>query len=276
MSRRLVGLLLALAPLASASGFDEVHAARASGAITLDERGAVVDVALERGNLGEDVVAGLAEQVRGWRFEPVLEQGQPVPARVRLSADLLAFRRQGSDGLSLAVSRARLALPPTATEAGSRPKPAQGLAQPTYPRDAVSLGIGAEVVLMVRVGERGKAEDAAVASLLLTGKRAGAPGARERQSAQFARSATDVARRWQYPWANDGEIIEVQVRYTPPGFDDRRWVRAFPVGVEPPDWAVEARAAETPPRVSIAGLEVPNGVRLLTRLGSISPVPPAH
>lgn len=273
MSRRLLGLLLALAPLASASGFDEVHAARVFGSVTIDERGAVLDVELDQGKLGDEVNSGLAEQVRSWRFEPVLEQGQPVQAQVRLSADLLAFRQRGTEGLALAVSRARFSLQPAGTEARPRQGPAQPLAQPAYPRDAASQGIGADVVLMLRIGEKGKADDAAVASLMLTGERAGVPAVRERQAALFARSATDAARRWHYPWANAGEIIELQVRYTPPGFDDRRWVRAFPVGVESPDWVVQAMAAETPPRTSIAGLEASSSVRLQTRLGSILPVP---
>lgn len=268
MSRRLFGLLLALAPLASASGFDEVHAARVFGSVTIDERGAVLDVELDQGKLGDEVNSGLAEQVRSWRFEPVLEQGQPVQAQVRLSADLLAFRQRGTEGLALAVSRARFSLQPAATEA--RP-----LAQPAYPPDAASQGIGADVTLMVRVGEGGKAEDAAVASLMLMGERAGAPASRERHAARFARSATEVAGRWQYPWAKAGETIEVNVRYTPPGFDGRRWVRAFPIGVDAPDWAVQAMSAETPPRASVAGMEVSSGVRLQTRLGSILPVPSA-
>lgn len=273
MRRLLFGLLLALAPLAAASGFDEVHAAGASGSITIDEHGAVLDVALDPARLGDEVMSGLAEQVRGWRFEPVLEQGQPIQARLRLSADLLAFRQRGNDGLALAVPRARFTLQPAATEARPRQGPAQPLAQPAYPHDAASQGIGADVVLMLRIGENGKADDAAVASLMLTGKRAGAPAVRERQAALFARSATEVARRWQYPWANTGEIIELQVRYTPPGFDDRRWVRAFPVAVDPPDWVVQSMAAEKPLRLSIAGLEASGGVRLQTRLGSIQPLP---
>lgn len=273
MSRRLFGLLLALAPLASASGFDEVYAARAFGSITIDERGAVLDVALDPGRLGDEVASGLAEQVRGWRFEPVLEQGQPVQTQVRLSADLLSFRQRGTDRHALAVSRARFTETAAATQARPRQRAAQALAQPSYPRDAASLGIGADVVLMVRIGADGKAEAAAVESLILTGERAGAPGQRERQAALFARSATDVAGRWHYPWAEPGEIIELQVRYTPPGFDDRRWVRAFPVGIEAPDWVLQARASETPLRLSVAGFEVSGRVRLQTRLGSILPLP---
>ncbi|ODS63906.1 MULTISPECIES: hypothetical protein [unclassified Arenimonas] len=268
MSRLLLALLLALAPLAGASGFDEVHAARVAGTITVDERGVVTEVAIDRSKLGDEVMSGLEDQVRGWRFEPVLDQGQPTQARLRLSADLLAFRQRGTEGLALAVSRARFSLQPAATEA--RP-----LAQPAYPPDAASQGIGADVTLMVRVGEGGKAEDAAVASLMLMGERAGAPASRERHAARFARSATEVAGRWQYPWAKAGETIEVNVRYTPPGFDGRRWVRAFPIGVDAPDWAVQAMSAETPPRASVAGMEVSSGVRLQTRLGSILPVPSA-
>lgn len=271
--RRLFGLLLALAPLAGASAFDEVHVARAYGSITIDESGAVVDVALDRTQLGDEVMSALDGQVRGWRFEPVLDQGQPIRAKARLSADLLAFREQGTDGLALAVSRARFTAQPAPAEERPRQRPAQGLAQPAYPRDAISLQIGADVVLMLRMGEHGKVDDAAVTGLVVTGKRAGVPGVRERQAAQFARSATDVATRWQYPWANAGEVIELHVRYTPPGFDDRRWVRAFPMGVDPPDWALRAKSAETPPRLSVAGMEMASYLRLQTKLGSIVPVP---
>jgi len=273
VTRLLSGLLLALAPLASAGDSVEVYTARAAGTITVDERGVVTEVAIDKGKLGDELMSGLAEQVRGWRFEPVLEQGQPTQARLGLSADLLALRQRGTEGLALAVSRARFTLQSSAPEARRRQAPAHGLAQPAYPQQAASQGIGADVAVMLRLGEHGKVEDAAVASLMLTGERAGAPALRERQAALFARSATEVARRWQYPWANAGEIIELQVRYTPPGFDDRRWVRAFPVGVDPPGWVLQAKAADTPPRLSIAGLEVSSGVRLQTRLGSSLPVP---
>lgn len=272
MSRLLLGLLLALAPLATASGFDEVHAARAFGSITIDERGAVLDVVLDAGKLGDEVDAGLVEQIRGWRFEPVLEQGQPTQARLRLTADLLAFRKRGTPGRALAVSRAWLVEQTDGPEAGPRRESAPPIAQPAYPRDAATMGIGADVVVLVRMGENGKVADAAVASLMLTGERAGVPRLRERQAAMFARSATEVAGRWRFPWAKAGEILKVPVRYTPPGFDGRRWVRAFPVGMAASDWALQAQAGDPPPRMVYAGQEAPGRTRLLTRLESIPPV----
>lgn len=274
MKSWLGGLLLALVPLASASGFDEVYTARTTGSLTIDEQGAVLEVELDDKSLGQEVMAAYARHIRDWRFEPVLEQGQPIRAKGYMQLDLLAFRRSGSDDLGLGVSSARFTDPPSMQDAKSRPSSKDRLAQPRYPHDAAVLGIGADVMVLVRVGEQGRVEDAAVASLMLVGERAGEKGMQKRHGAMFNRSATDVARRWTFAWAAPGETLKVPIRYTPPGYSGRRWVRAFPVGVDAPAWVLQAEAASQPMRMAGAGQQAPDRLRLVTRLDAGQPIQP--
>lgn len=268
------GLLLVLAPLAPASGFDEVYTARTTGSITIDEQGAVLEVELDDKSLGQEVMAAYAQHIRDWRFEPVLEQGRPIRAKGYMNLDLLAFRQRGSDDLALGVSSARFVDPPSVQEAKPRQRSKDRLAQPRYPHDAAVLGIGADVTVLVRVGEQGRVEDAAVASLMLVGERAGEQGLQGRHAGLFSRSATDVAKRWTFAWASPGETLKVPIRYTPPGYSGRRWVRAFPVGVDAPSWVLQAEAASRPIRMAAAGQQAPDRLRLVTRLGADKPIQP--
>lgn len=260
---------LLVLPAAAAPPRLEMLSARASGTLTIDEQGQVAEVRLEGASLGDALRESYEQIIRGWRFEPVLEQGRPIRAIGHMRLSLVAFRQPGVDGLRLGVHRVSFVDPPSA-EGKRMPLPGRS-ANPGYPAEAARRDVGAEVGLKLLIGEAGKVERAAVGHVWLLGNNAGNDSLRSRYARQFTESAERVARRWTFADVAPGETIEVPIRYTAPGQVGRTWLPFHPVAVEDvPDWARDGAQAGQDVRVADLSAPLDDAIRLVTR---IEPLP---
>lgn len=153
-----VGVLLAWLSL-PAMATAEVLQARARGAIEIAADGTVSSFKLST-DLGEGVDAFVRDQVLGWRFNPVEENGLAVPVRARAELVLQAvpegrnvavrvaearFFEVAASGTDMATSAMRAEFPP-----------------PHYPRKALDAGVGGDVVVVLEMGADGRVKSAEV------------------------------------------------------------------------------------------------------------------
>ena len=261
----IASLLLALAGAAQADDTAR-FTAEVEGSLTIGPEGQVVDVQLrDAAWMGEAVVEGYLQTIRGWRFEPIVEDGKAVNATGEMRLRLAALRNDTDKTAHFAIEQAWFPDPDQ-----SRELPEGMKRQPVYPADAARNGIGAVVIVVARVDEEGVPRDVAVDYLHLTGRN---PGSHDRRIAgQFAKATEAAARRWRLEGADARGLVRIPVKYTPPAFSPPRagWERVYPVALEAPEWLAAARAGDS--RVldlAANGTPASAKLRLLTRLDPI-------
>lgn len=188
---------LLLFPATVPAGDAPVFDLEAVGTIEVGPDGAVQDYSLET-ELDPDVAALVDRTVRGWRFEPVLVDGQPVIAVTRMRLELEALPR--GDDYALRVADVSLGSP----DPGHIPPPA-------YPRSARDEGLGAKVTMLLKVGADGRVQDVHVEQVSLD-KRMGRRSELYRQ--RFADSTRETALGWSYDMGEliDGEPVAARFR----------------------------------------------------------------
>ncbi|WP_374602069.1 hypothetical protein [Arenimonas sp.] len=260
----MVGLLLALAGGVQATDTAR-FTAEVQGRLTIGTEGQVLDVQLDDADwMGEPVVEGYKQKIRGWRFEPVLENGEPVNASSPMRLRLAAVRNDVEKTAYFAIEQAWFPDPEQ-----SRALPEGMNRHPVYPADAVRNGVGAVVVLVARVDGEGEPQDVAVEYLHLTGRDPGNQG--RRLAAQFANASKAAARRWRLEGADADGLVRIPVKYTPPAFSPPRagWERVYPVAQETPAWLGKALEGEAQV-VELAS----NGTRASSKLRLLTPLDP--
>jgi hypothetical protein len=146
LSRALVAtMLMALAIWSSAaektlptldmSADGEVH-------IALD--GQVTNYAL-KSELTPTIASLVDRNVRSWRFEPIVVDGQPVAAKTALHIDIQATPIAGKDSYALRITNVRF----------GEPRRSAKMKAPRYPQEAVRVGLGAKVLLNLRLDDAG-------------------------------------------------------------------------------------------------------------------------
>ena len=211
------------------------------GELTISPQGEVVDVKLADADwMGEPVVEGYRQKLRGWRFEPIIENGQAVQARGEMRLTLVAARDDEKQTAHFAVRHVYFPDP----EAEVQPIERATFRAPVYPGDAARNGMGAQVILVARVDAAGKPSEIAVEQLHLTGPQPGSHA--KRIAGQFARASTAAAKHWTLNGIEPGSLVHLPIKYTPPAFSPPRsgWERIYPVRMEVPDWVEQARQAE--------------------------------
>ena len=261
MKKLLLSLLLAASPAMAATPDLQVYTARAQGSLTIGTDGRVVDVELTSdANLGEGVLEGYEARVRTWRFQPIVENGQPVNAKGLMQLSLVAAREKDNDTATFAIRGVQFLDPPGASQAGERPT----LAPPSYPTNALRAGVGADVMLLLKLDAQGRVQSATTEHL-------GLLGVVTRQShqanfiAQFRRSAERIALEWTIPGQPDGQVVRVPVRYT----TDRwatGWAPTTLQAIELPEWAVLALATQQATDLAAGGVATAQQFKLLTPL----------
>jgi len=123
----------------------EMHA---DGELQIAVDGHVSDCQL-KSELSPKLAGMVDRKVRSWHFEPIIVDGQPVIARTALHIDLTAEPLAGKDAYSVRIANVHFGEP--RRSAGTRP--------PHYPQEAVHVGLGAKVLLYVRLDEAGKVVD---------------------------------------------------------------------------------------------------------------------
>lgn len=244
----------------SASDAREVYTASTSGELVIDTEGRVAELKLERKTLGEEVMQGFEDEIRSWRFEPVLRDGTPVRAKAHMSLHLVVIRKPGVDGLRLGFESVQFNEP---EQRKSDERMSRGLTPPRYPRDAMERGIGARVNLLLLLDEAGHVTDAAAESVHLLGEDIG--GSPARHARYFIRAAEQAAADWQIKGI-EGRRVVVPVRFSAQGDAGVRWVRTRGVDIEVPGWVAAERAAGEIIALGDNGGQSSEGWTLLTPL----------
>ncbi len=260
MNRFLLSLLLAASPVPAATPAVQVYTARAEGSLTIGADGRVLDVELTSdANLGKGVLDSYEERIRAWRFEPIVEGGQPVNAKGRMHLYLVAAREKGNPTATFGVRSVRFLDPPGTLLYDQR----STLVAPGYPSNALRAGVGAEVMLLVKLDAQGRVQRVATEQLALLGV-ATRQSHQANLAAQFRRAAEKAVAQWTITGHPDGQVLRVPVRFSV----DRRpgWIPTAMQPVDLPEWAVLERATEQVAQLSDGGVATAGQFKLLTPL----------
>lgn len=251
---------LLLAAGAAVAAEPAYFSARLDGQLTIGPQGEVVDVALEDAEwMGDEVVQGYERKIRGWRFEPVLEEGKPVNAVGRMSLSLVAVRDDEAKTAHFAIRRVVFLDPPGA---GKPPGEGRTLRIPAYPGEAVQSGTGASIMLVAELDAEGDVKRVAAESVHLTGN---VPKQKFKYfGKQFRRAAEQAASQWRFDHLAGEGIVRIPMVFSvsrsaqAPG-----WQRIHPFQIKVPAWVQQVDA---PPMDLAANGEGSRRLQLLTPL----------
>lgn len=139
----------------------------------------------------------IEKTVRGWQFEPVLVDGKPGHVKTSMNLTLLAKKSEG--GYQLQVERARF----YSARSTIRMTP------PRYPREPAKVGIGANVLVAVRVNAQGKVVNAVAVETSLPYRNVSAKVVRS-WGKYFEKATIEAARDWEFAPARTefGEVAD--------------------------------------------------------------------
>ncbi|GAB2504039.1 energy transducer TonB [Lysobacter humi (ex Lee et al. 2017)] len=214
---------------------------RVDGELAIDPAGVPVSFTPSQplpGSMG----ARLPEMVAQLRFEPVLKDGRPAPARMPARVTLAA---QEMENGNYRIGLENLTFPKhcDCMRNGVRLE-AKNRAKPRYPREGLILGADVDVLVAVRVGLDGRIAEAAVAQSALIGKK----GTSNRVAGvleDFERSSLEAVRKWRVdvqlepgatPSAEDlSGLVIVSYRIDGGGYD-----------TDNPGWIYQVRTTKRP------------------------------
>lgn len=245
MPKYLIALLLALLAGPAFAEEPQVFNAVTTGEIVVDAEGRVVSVKLDHKELGAKVMGAFEERIRGWLFEPVIVDGQAVPAKAYMLLDLLAKSVPGTEGMQLEVRQVNFSEPPgSRSEAADGSAPARAsdsglrMTPPLYPSEPLRRGAGGRVQLLVRVGADGQVTEVATHSAELRTVFSATERERKLYARAFMRAAERAAKNWSLPAFAGGTVV-VPVKFFPDGDTGRRWAPILRVPHEQPVWMAD-------------------------------------
>lgn len=196
MSRILLALVLALSVIAQAAAQSPEDGKPlqlgVDGEVAIDQHGAVYQHTLDT-ILTPEVKKLVDSAISKWRFEPVLRNGKPVSAKSNMYLTLTAMPISG--GYRLSIERVRFY---------NNRQAAQRVA-PEYPFDALRAGIGAELLVALRVNKAGDVLDVAVVQGELQSKRGRASAS---ILTSFEKAAKAAFRKWKYEPTEDDDASD--------------------------------------------------------------------
>jgi hypothetical protein len=243
---------LSFAPAPRAATLPETAAEaslRVSGTIEVDRGGGVAGYTVAHDHVYPKGILDLVAQiVPGWRFEPVLHDGQPVAARAEMH--LLFVARKRDDG-SMAVGLRSAAFgEPGGGTIRAREKPA-----PHYPMDLMRENVGGTVYVLMNVDAQGRVLHVMAEQTNL--RKSGT----ERQMAAWRRDLERAALKTLAGWSFEPIVIEdgkpttsvrVPVAFLMPGTigadaeqRDGRWDAYLPGPRHRAPWLTPAEYATT-------------------------------
>lgn len=178
----LLFLLLALPGLLFAQ--DKELRLDVAGEIGIDPQGAVYDYSIGT-ILTPELKALVGKAVQKWKFEPVMRDGKAVHAKSGMRLILAAV--PVATGYQMRIENIRFL--------GTRQ--VQRMVPPRYPMNPMRAGVGAVVLVAVRVGENGDVLDVAAAQSRLIGAR-GSEKSVDSVRKVFEKSSLDAAKHWKY------------------------------------------------------------------------------
>lgn len=266
-------LALALASSASHAGEAEYFTAGATGKLTIGADGSVLDVDLRSsgatGRLGKAVIDAYEERIRAWRFEPVTEDGRPVNVTGHMQLSLAAKRVPGEPEAAFGIRRVTFLDPPSMGAGAPGPRPRHRMTSPVYPKAPGLEGVGAEVMLALRLDARGAVSAVGTRALALLGNVPDGEStrqryARERHARTFRHSAEGVAKSWRLQGFSEGDVVMVPVLYSPGGTS--AWLRTVDMAIDVPVWIRAREADKTAVRLDGSGEPLSTRIKLETEL----------
>jgi hypothetical protein len=166
------------------------------GSIEIDADGKVQRYTLEHPEAYSESVRGmLARIVPEWTFRPVLVDGAPVAARsamyLRLQAEPI-----GDGQFRVVVAGATFGNDGNAEPGTQVAVDVRSMPRPIYPKDEIKAQIGAQVLVVVRVGRDGRVEDAIAEQTNLA--QLGTSRAMARWRRDFEEAAVATLKRWKF------------------------------------------------------------------------------
>ena len=192
-------------------------------------------------------VADLVDKnVRGWSFEPVVIDGQPMVAKTAMHLGLRAEPVDGKDNYRIRVGEVRFGAPRRDSKTAMHP--------PHYPAEAVAAHLGAKVLLAVRIDADGKITDAQPYQTSLDARTRSEAQA-ERWRRLFERASLAAARGWRWDLSEtiDGKTVGTSAlvpivfsvhEFGKPAVKDGVWKAYVPGPVHPAPWMGDKQVAE--------------------------------
>lgn len=277
MPKYLVALLLALLALLVGPAFAGAPrdlVASTTGELVVDAEGRVASVKLDHKDLGVEVMSAFEQQIREWRFEPVLVDGKAVRARAGVHLDMRVKMTEEDGPATLIVRSVRFSEPPAeggpglaevAAKTNADFYKAHGirLSPPQYPSAPLLAAAGGKVLLQVRLDAEGRVERVGTRAAELFNVASLSPAWQRNYLRQFTEAAEKAAKKWRLP-AFAGTDVYVPVEFRLPGDDGRRWLPMQPMPVEALAW-MQSREDEAL-LLSNSGEQSSDRFRLLTTL----------
>jgi len=214
MGRIWIGLLLALMAAAVVSARPVALPEQAelsmlvTGTLELEPDGSVSRWELDQPDrLPKVVVELVAKAAPGWKFEPVLVEGEPVRTRVRTSLRVVASRA-GDDTYRVSLRSAHFGeAAMTAEERQALGRPADvraiDMGPPTYPADALRAGAQGTVYVVLKIDRDGSVEDVVVEQVNL--RTVGNERQMRWMRDVFAKATLQAVRKWSFLVPTEGE-----------------------------------------------------------------------
>lgn len=193
-------------------------------------------------------LAGIVDRhVREWKFEPVLVDGRAVVAKTHMALSLSAEpSAAGDDQYKLRVDEVNF----------GAPQRSPGVRPPHYPEDAVHAGVGARVLIALKIDPNGNVAEAQPYQTSLD-VRTSSEGEAERWRHAFEHQSLIAARHWHFDVTDavDGHPLGsnaiVPIVYSLRGIGGEREVRegqwkAYVAGpLHPAPWMAPSLAEKT-------------------------------
>jgi TonB family protein len=243
-----------------------------TGSIDIEPDGHVSAVSLDELEKIPDAVVDLVERAAAkWRFEPIVVEGVPVPARASMSLKVIANKVPDSrDEFRVRLDGARF---------GDERKADAGIDSvemkpPTYPKGALYDGVSGTAYVALRLGSDGRVEDLVVEQVNL--EQVADKRRMDNWRKDFANAALEAARKWQFSLRPDmpddpaSRTVRVSVDYKVVNAPKRRdaWSVYVPGPRSEIPWLEGEDQSTVPPDALAADTVHPasNGRRLLSAL----------
>lgn len=212
----------------------------AGGELVIARDGSVRSWKMDSSRLGESVQTLLQRNVERWRFEPILVDGKAVTAKTRMTVELEALPQ--GEGYLLKVARVFF---------GSLQS--RGTAKaPHYPNSALRAGLGARVLLALKLDAEGNV--VAMHPYQTSLSKSGSEKQAQRFRRRFEQASMEAAKDWKYvPGESIGGvtvgssvIVPIVFHVTNPGEGRRMadtWRGYAPGPISPAPWADESSVA---------------------------------
>lgn len=197
-------MLLACAAWAGGQGAARKQAEASmliTGTIGIAPDGMVSDAVLDSPEkIPPGVVDMVQEQVRDWRFEPIVIDGKAVHAQTKMSVRIASKKLDG-DRLTVGIRSAVFGDPEK--EPKELRVTSKVMNPPRYPVDAAKSGVSGTAYLLLRIGRDGRVEDAVAEQVNL--RVVATEGVMARWRRVLGNAATNNAKNWQFVPPTEGD-----------------------------------------------------------------------